>query len=1055
MAKHEYQEFNPHVVIGDGIEDFHPYYITLPAPKDLKKTKNYGLPKEEQLYRRDVIPDKIRRLNRLPLAEAWAIAQKDSEIMRFIQSQWDKRVNGEYCYIYGQPYYITGDHWYYLNVYQLDEGYPDWRWVDAEYFYIWKYAVEETNNCYGLIEMTIRRDGKSYRSGSVMLNKITRTSNANGGIQSKTNADAVDMFQRCIVMQWRQSPFYFSPVYDNTSFPRKEINFRIPSAKGTANNISNLKDAEELNSWIEARSTVEIAFDGTKLVIYILDEAGKCLAKDTPILMYDGGIKMVQDVVVGDVLMGDDSTPRNVLSVNSGQEQMYNIVPNKGMEWGCNESHILSLRSCSTVYGYKKNEIVNISVSDYLKLDYNRKKHLVLWRTSVEYAETENDIDPYMFGIWLGDGNSVNQKIYNVDKEIISYLQAYCDLNGYNLITSIDKRTNCGMFTISSGQGVEGFLRKLKDIDVYGNKHIPNGYLINSRKNRLELLAGLLDTDGSLNVDGNKVSYEITQKNKRLSDEIHILANSLGFYCSKVEKMATMKRADGTYYKCLVYRMGIYGSNLHEIPCKVERKKAPHIINKHKNTRNPLRTGFKLQKKDIGDYYGFTIDGNRLFVLGDYTVTHNTVDMKVDDTWRVVKQCLRVRDKIVGRCIITSTIEELTRKGGQQFKNIWDNSDRNPTKGKINSLGQTVSGLVPYFKPAYSTYRFDQYGFSVIGKPLPHQEAYFRKKKMVHPDKGGKELIEIERKEIKNSNERQAHIRMYPNTIREAFRPDFKDCAFNSAIIDERLEYFTFDRERDLVRGNFEWIDGVVGGNVMWRPNPDGYWLMRYILSQDKANQSKLIAGKKSPASFDKFGIGCDPFKYNITTSNKPSQGSGYIWMYFDEALDRDKEEPDWLSDDFVGEFYGRPPTVDAFSEEMLKAAIYHGCKVNPENNAGSVWTTFERLALGQYLHFGRKLKKEGNSTQLVLNKTPGSTTLGSAVKDAQFASMGWYIDTHGHRCKFANLLEAARYVEYDNLSPYDAFMGAVQTLMPVRELKQRPKVEPKSFQSFMPMRKY
>jgi hypothetical protein len=68
---------------------------------------------------------------------------------------------------------------------------------------------------------------------------------------------------------------------------------------------------------------------------------------------------------------------------------------------------------------------------------------------------------------------------------------------------------------------------------------------------------------------------------------------------------------------------------------------------------------------------------------------------------------------------------------------------------------------------------------------------------------------------------------------------------------------------------------------------------------------------------------------------------------------------------------------------------------------------------------------------------------------------MEWYIDTHGHRCKFAHLLEAARYVEWDNVSPYDAFMGAVQTLLPVRELKQRPKVEPKSFQSPIQMRKY
>lgn len=705
--KFKYRDYEKHVVIGEGIDDFYPYYITLPdPPSDVTKIKNYGLPPEKQFYVRDELPDKIVKLNRLDVREAWEIAKKDKSVMDFIKTQWDKRINGEFCYINGQLYYITPDHWFFLNNYPLEDGYPLWRWVDSEYFYLWEFEVLRSDVCYGMIEMTIRRDGKSYRAGSIMLNKITKTQNANGGIQSKTNQDSTDMFQRCIVMQWRQLPFYFSPVYDNTSFPRKELNFRMPSKKGADNNIGKLKDIEELNSWIEARSTVEIAFDGTKLSDYIGDEFGK------------------------------------------------------------------------------------------------------------------------------------------------------------------------------------------------------------------------------------------------------------------------------------------------------------------------------------------------------------TVDMKVDDTWRVVKQCLRVRDRIVGRARITSTIEELTRKGGQQFKNIWDNSSRNPKDRKINDLGQTVSGLIPYFKPAYSTYRFDQYGFSVIDKPLPYQEQYFRKMKFKYPDKGGKELIELERSEIRNAQDRQAHIRMYPNTIREAFRPDHRECHFNSELIDKRLEYFYDGKEKGLVRGSFRWVNQV-GGDVYWQPNPEGWWLNAYILEPDKANAKSMVGGRSSPANFDKFVIGCDPFKYNVTTSNKPSMGSGYVWMYYDEAVDRDKEESDFISDDFICEFYGRPSTVDLFSEEMLKAAIYYGCKVNPENNAGSVWSTFERLNCGQYLHFPKKLKKEGAQTVLVTSKTPGSTTLGSAIKDSQFRAMEWYIDTKAHRCKFYNLLEDARYVEYDNVSPYDCFMGAVQTLMPVRELKQRPKVEPKSFTSFVRKRTY
>ena len=90
---------------------------------------------------------------------------------------------------------------------------------------------------------------------------------------------------------------------------------------------------------------------------------GKCLGKNTEILMYDGTIKKVQDVKVGDLLMGDDSRPRNVLTLARGREQMYKISSKKGDYYICNESHILSLKSSSNhSKAIKKGEIIDISV---------------------------------------------------------------------------------------------------------------------------------------------------------------------------------------------------------------------------------------------------------------------------------------------------------------------------------------------------------------------------------------------------------------------------------------------------------------------------------------------------------------------------------------------------------------------------------------------------------------------------------------------------------------------------------------------------------------------
>jgi len=86
---------------------------------------------------------------------------------------------------------------------------------------------------------------------------------------------------------------------------------------------------------------------------------GKCFGKGTPILMYSGEIKPVEEIQVGDLLMGNDSTPRKVLSLARGQEKMYWIRQNKGMDYRVNESHILSLKH------HQHNDVINISLNDY------------------------------------------------------------------------------------------------------------------------------------------------------------------------------------------------------------------------------------------------------------------------------------------------------------------------------------------------------------------------------------------------------------------------------------------------------------------------------------------------------------------------------------------------------------------------------------------------------------------------------------------------------------------------------------------------------------------
>ena len=349
---------------------------------------------------------------------------------------------------------------------------------------------------------------------------------------------------------------------------------------------------------------------------------GKCMSKDTPIMMFDGSIKMVQDVQVGDKIMGDDSTPRNVLTLARGKEMMYKVIPNKGDSYTVNESHILSLRySTAMNKNTPKGTVVDMSVLDYLSLPksyHGRGGPLVGYRVPIQFPKQDVDIDPYLLGYWLGDGSSKGTYISTQESSVLTYLQSHCFPQNHPELylqytgAQYDYRIN----SMDKGNGCNSLMNGLRKYNLINNKHIPHDYKCNDRETQLALLAGIIDSDGSASHN----SYDIIQKNETLLDDIIFLARSLGFAAYKKEcKKSCMykgEKKEGTYY-----RTYIHGKGLEEIPVKCPRKK----VNPRKQIKEALNTRIRLEQVGIDNYYGFEIDGNRRFVLGDFTVTHNTV----------------------------------------------------------------------------------------------------------------------------------------------------------------------------------------------------------------------------------------------------------------------------------------------------------------------------------------------------------------------------------------------------------------------------------------------
>lgn len=356
--------------------------------------------------------------------------------------------------------------------------------------------------------------------------------------------------------------------------------------------------------------------------------AGKpsaCLGRDIPVLMYDGSLKMSQDVAINDLLMGDDSAPRKVINLFTGIDKLYQIDQSYGDSYIVNSQHLITV--CNTE---KNSEQIpfDINIEEYISKGETFKYRNRGIKTKIEYDFKEVEVDPYIIGLWLGDGHSKGTRISSsiLDIKIVDYVKLFAKNN--NLKTSIykDTRNENGININISGiiHKQNSFLDTLRSLNLINNKHIPDIYLINSRSNRLKLLAGLLDSDGDYN--NSHKSFNFTNKNKLLIDQTITLCRSLGY------KTNLFKRTiNGECYSIV----GINGDNLNEIPVLLDRKKA----DSKEARKNWLLSALDITPIGEGEYFGFEVIGNNnRFVLGDFTITHNC---KTTMTLQIVAKIIR------------------------------------------------------------------------------------------------------------------------------------------------------------------------------------------------------------------------------------------------------------------------------------------------------------------------------------------------------------------------------------------------------------------------------
>jgi len=391
----------------------------------------------------------------------------------------------------------------------------------------------------------------------------------------------------------------------------------------------------------------------------------ECFDPNTPILLWNGSIKLAKDIIVGDKLIEDNGNSTEVRTTCSGHTLMYEVqqLSENCVNYTVTSNHILTLKikkhkkirthrgkyelmwfdKVNLCYRYKdfykieqaeefknniEDDILDITIEKYLKLSDNIKKNLYGFKCDrINWPKKDVKLDPYILGMWLGDGMKTGYAFASADEELIEYWKKWGENNDATITHGVRYAYGISSTINNSGKRTEKApLKKLlEEYNLIHNKHIPIDYIVNDRDTRLKLLAGLIDTDGSVRDNGHEIRICQGPRNFRIIEDTLKLARSLGFSCHVNDGNSSWthngEKKYGHYKE-----LRITGEFLYEIPTILPRKKLIPFNNEKSRSRCSafLQTPIIVVKKDIAPFVGWQLYGNGRFLLDDFTVVHNT-----------------------------------------------------------------------------------------------------------------------------------------------------------------------------------------------------------------------------------------------------------------------------------------------------------------------------------------------------------------------------------------------------------------------------------------------
>ena len=416
-------------------------------------------------------------------------------------------------------------------------------------------------------------------------------------------------------------------------------------------------------------------------------------------------------------------------------------------------------------------------------------------------------------------------------------------------------------------------------------------------------------------------------------------------------------------------------------------------------------------------------DGEKLLLLvhdesGKWIKPNNILN-----NWRVTKTCLRLGSKIIGKCMMGSTSNALS-KGGDNFKKLYEDSD----VFTRNKNGQTKSGLYSLFIPM----EWNMEGFiDRFGMPVFHTPS----KPVLGIDgepiiKGAINYWQDEVDSLKNDADAlNEYYRQFPRTESHAFRDESKQSIFNLTKIYQQIDYNdSLITDHHLTRGNLSWKNGIKDTEVMFNPDTRGRFYVSWTPEKGLQNRIETKNGIKHPGNKHLGAFGCDSYDISGVVGGGGSNGAlhGKTMFHMDNAP----------INQFFLEYIARPQTAEIFFEDVLKACVFYGMPILIENNKPRLLYHFKNRGYrGFCMNRPDKHYTKLSKTEKELGGMPNSS---EDVKQAHASAIESYIEEHiGIKnedemgdCIFARTLEDWAKFDINNRTKFDASISSGLAIM-------------------------